>query len=344
MNTMNPREIMLDTLHHRQPARTPYSLGFEGDTAEQLDAHYGSPGWRGRLIPYMVQVSAVDTDLKTPVDDARFRDGYGGVWRHDRRPWHLETPPLAEPSFEGYAFPQAEVFLRPDWKQAARRAIAETPDAFHVAQLGWGLFERSWNLRGFENLLTDVVTAPDFFEEALDRLTALYLEFVEYTAELPVDAIMFGDDWGDQRGIIIGPKRWRQYLKPRWAQIYAAVHRHDMFVIHHSCGSVADIMPDIIEIGMDVLESVQPEAAGMNPYALKRRWGDKLTFFGGLGSQSTIPFGTPDEIRAEVRRLRAEMGRDGGYILAPAKSLQPGTPTENVVAVFEAFVEESSCS
>ena len=154
-----------------------------------------------------------------------------------------------------------------------------------------------------------------------------------------MDAIWFGDDWGDQRGIIIGPKRWREYLKPRWAKIYAAVHRHDMFVIHHSCGSVADIMPDIIEIGLDVLESVQPEAAGMNPYELKRQWGDKLTFFGGLGSQSTIPFGTPEEIRAEVRRLRAEMGRDGGYILAPAKSLQPGTPTENAVAVFEAFTE-----
>jgi uroporphyrinogen decarboxylase len=113
-----------------------------------------------------------------------------------------------------------------------------------------------------------------------------------------------------------------------------------MFVIHHSCGSVAEIMPDIIEIGMDVLESVQPEAAGMNPYELKRKWGDKITFFGGLGSQSIIPFGTPAEIRREVRRLRTEMGRDGGYILAPAKALQPETPTENAAAVFEAFIEE----
>jgi uroporphyrinogen decarboxylase len=337
---MNPREIMLETLHHRQPPQTPFSLGFEGDVAERLDAHYGTSAWRARLIPYMVQVSAVDTDLKEPVDDIRFRDGYGGVWRHDRRPWHLETPPLAEPTFAGYAFPEPEVFLRPDWREQARRTIADTPDSFHVAMLGWGLFERSWNLRGFENLLTDVVAAPDFFEEALDRLTKLYLTFVEYSAELPVDAIWFGDDWGDQRGVIIGPKRWRKHLKPRWAQIYDAVHRHGMFVIHHSCGSVAEIMPDIIEIGMDVLESVQPEAAGMNPYELKRKWGDKLTFFGGLGSQSIIPFGAPDEIRREVRRLRAEMGRDGGYILSPAKALQPETPTENAVAVFEAFVEE----
>ena len=247
--------------------------------------------------------------------------------------------PLAQPSFDGYAFPTAETFFRPGWREQGQQIIAENRDRFILAHLGWGLFERSWNLRGFENLLTDVVASPDFFEEALDRLTELYLTFVEYTAELKADAILFGDDWGDQRGVIIGPKRWRKYLKPRWAKIYAAVHRHGMFVMHHSCGSVAEIMPDIIEIGMDVLESVQPEAAGMNPYELKRKWGDRVSFWGGLGSQSTVPFGTPDEIRAEVRRLRAEMGAGGGYILAPAKSLQPETPAENAAAIVEAFAE-----
>lgn len=186
----------------------------------------------------------------------------------------------------------------------------------------------------------NVITAPDFFEELLDRLTNLYLALVEYTAELPVDAILFGDDWGDQRGVIIGPERWRKFLKSRWAKIYAATHRAGKIVMHHSCGSVAELMPDIIEIGMDVLESVQPEAAGMCPYELKRRWGDRIAFWGGLGSQSTIPFGTPQEIRAEVRQLCREMGRGGGYILAPAKSLQPETPTENAVAVIEAFTRQ----
>ncbi len=338
---MIPRDVMLETLQHRQPSVTPYSLSFEGDVAERLDAHYGSTAWRDRLVPFMVRAQAVDTDLKEPIDDVYVRDGYGGIWRQDRRPWHLEKPPLSQPSFDGYTFPGPEVFLRPDWRERSRQVIAETPDSFHLAELGWGLFERSWNLRGFENLLTDVVTDPDFVEEAMDRLTELYLAFVEYTAELPIDGILFGDDWGDQRGVIIGPKRWRKFLKPRWAKIYEAVHRHGLYAFAHSCGSVADILPDIIEIGLDVLESVQPEAAGMNPYELKRKYGDKIAFFGCLGSQSTIPFGTPESIQAEVRRLRREVGRDGGYILAPAKSLQPETPTENAAAVFEAFVEEN---
>jgi uroporphyrinogen decarboxylase len=100
---------------------------------------------------------------------------------------------------------------------------------------------------------------------------------------------------------------------------------------------VADIMPDLIEVGLDVLESVQPEA--MDPYELKRKWGEKITFWGGLGSQTTIPFGTRESIFEEVERLCREMARGGGYILAPAKSIQPDTSAENMAAVLEAFLE-----
>jgi uroporphyrinogen decarboxylase len=140
--------------------------------------------------------------------------------------------------------------------------------------------------------------------------------------------------------VILGPDRWRRFIKPAWARIYEEVHRQGKIVISHSCGSVADIMGDAIEIGLDVLESVQPEAAAMNPYELKARWGDKITFWGCLGSQSTIPFGTPDEVRAEVRRLLREMGRGGGYIFSPAKPLQPETPVENAVAIIETVIHQ----
>jgi uroporphyrinogen decarboxylase len=156
-----------------------------------------------------------------------------------------------------------------------------------------------------------------------------------------LDGIMFSDDWGYQQGVLLGPDRWRKMLKPRLARLYDRVHEDGKFVLSHCCGSIADIMPDVIEIGLDVLESVQPEARGMNPYELKRRYGDAITFWGGLGSQSTIPFGTPDEIKDEVSRLCHEMGWGGGYILAPAKSLQPETPTENAAAVVEAFLQQA---
>lgn len=153
----------------------------------------------------MCQVGAVDTDPKTPIDSKYVRDGFGGIWRQDMRPWHLERPPLAEPSFDGYKFPAAESFFRPEWKEKALESCRANADKFRVGNLGWGLFERSWNLRGFENVLVDSVADPDFFEEALDRLMNLYIVFVDYTADLPIDGILFGDDWGDQRGVILGP-------------------------------------------------------------------------------------------------------------------------------------------
>ncbi len=334
---MTPREIVLEQIHHQETVQIPYTLPFEDAVGQRLDAHYGGPAWRARLTPYIASVGAVDTDLKEVIDEKYVRDGYGGLWRQDMRPWHLEKPPLAEPSLDGYTFPKPETFFRPDWKARARETCATMPHSFRVGNLGWGLFERSWNLRGFENILMDSVTEPDFFEAVLDRLTDLYLAFVEYTADLPIDGILFGDDWGDQRGVTLGPERWRRFLKPRWAKIYAAVRSHGKIVMSHSCGSVAAIIPDLIEIGLDVLESVQPEAAGMNPYELKRAWGDKITFWGCIGSQSLLPLGTPEQIHTEVRRLKREMGRGGGYILAPAKPLQPETPTANAVALVEAF-------
>jgi len=334
---MTPREIVLAQIEHRETETIPYTLPLEESVALRLDEHYGQVDWRGQVTPYIVRASVVDTDPKEWLDEQYVRDGYGGIWRQDMRPWHLETPPLPAASLDGYEFPAAESFYRPEWRDGALQTCKDYKDSFMVGNLGWGLFERSWNLRGFENALMDSLAEPEFYGEMLDRLMDLYLKFVDYSADLPLDGFLFGDDWGDQRGVILGPERWRKFLKPRWAKIYEAVHSHGKLVLSHSCGSVAEIIPDLIEIGLDVLESVQPEAAGMNPYELKKRWGDKITFWGGLGSQSTIPHGTPGEIHAEVGRLKQEMGKGGGYILAPAKPLQPETPTENAAAIVESF-------
>lgn len=339
---MTPREAVFEVLAHRTVRPVPYTLPMEAPVMERVDAHYGGTAWRQRLTPYIAGVGAVDTDMKTPIDEAHVRDGYGGIWRTDRRPWHLERPPLPEPDWGGYAFPKPEVFFRPEWKERARTTCAASKQSFIIGNLGWGLFERSWNLRGFENVLVDAVTEPDFFGEVLDRLMNLYLAFVDYTVDLPIDGVLFGDDWGDQRGVILGPERWRRFLKPRWAKIYERVHKAGKVVMSHSCGSVADIIPDLAEIGLDVLESCQPEAAGMSPYELKRRFGGRISFWGCLGSQSLVPFGRPDQIRAEVARLAREVGEGGGLIMAPAKPLQPETPTANAVALVEAFTGQAA--
>lgn len=337
---MKPRDVVLEQIDHRETRPVPYTLEFDEKVKPLLDDYYGDPSWDQVLTPYVLKIYPIDDLQWQPIDEVRCRDAYGGIWRMDRRPWHLRTPPLAEPSFEGYKFPKPEEWFDPESKKAALEQCQQHEDSLLLAYLGWGLMEASWGLRGFESVLMDCIAEPDFYEEMLDRLTEHMLAYVDYALDLPVDGVFFSDDWGHQRGVMIGPERWRKYMKPRWAKIYEVVHQEGKLIASHTCGSVAEIMPDIIEIGLDVLESVQPEAEGMNPYELKKKWGDKIVFWGGLGSQSTIPFGTPDEIKAEVRRLCDEMGRDGGYILAPAKPLQPGTPLENALAVVDAFTNQ----
>lgn len=339
---MNFREIVLDQIHHHDTVTVPYYLEFEGDVEERLDQHYGSGSWREQLASYIVVCGGVKRRKTIPIGNGRDRDLFGSIWRTDLRPFHLETPAFAEPSLDGYEFPPASAFVSSRMQEEWDKVKDNYPESFIGIDIGWGLWETYTGLRGFENALIDCIAEPDFFEEVLDRLTEQYLEQIEMVAGIPADGLLFGDDWGDQRGVLIGAERWRHFFKPRYAKIFQAARAQGKIARCHSCGSVAEIMPDLIEIGLNVLESVQPEAANMNPYGLKKKWGDKITFWGCLGSQSIIPFGTPQDIENEVRHLCQEMGRGGGFILSPAKPLQPETSTENAVAVVEAFIHQTS--
>ena len=335
------RDIMLDQIRHVETNPVPYNFWYEEGIGASLDAYYGSASWRDSIVAFHSTPLVVDTLQEKRLDPIRVKDGFGGIWRVDRKPWHLETPPMGSRSFADYSFPAAGGFVDPVVERIsdAKDKIAAAPDSFHVIGMGWGLFEQTWRIRGFENALMDSVEDPRFYHGLMERLTDLYLAMIRACADVPADAFFFGDDWGEQRGVILGPDRWRELIKPYWKIIYEEVHRQGKFVISHCCGSVADIMPDLIEIGLDVLESVQPEARGMEPYALKREWGEHMVFWGCLGNQSLIPFGTPETLRREIRNLRKKMGEGGGFILAPAKPIQAETPIENVVAILEAFLE-----
>lgn len=338
---MKPRDIVLEQISHHETKAVPYTLGFEQDVGTRLDTHLGGPTWRSKLVPYIAQCGSIATHPREQLDDSHYRDAFGTIWRTDQLPSAVVEPGLKAPTFQGYSFPSVDEFMNPTAKANVQKRVAESTDSFTIVSPGICLWQ-GWYLRGFETTLMDSAAEEEFFAELLDRLTDLCLALIKACEDIPADALMMGDDWGDQRGILVGPERWRRLYKPRYARIFEAIHAQGKVAIMHCCGSAADIMGDIVEIGLDVLESVQPEAAGMHPYTLKQKWGDKLTFWGGLGSQSTIPFGTPTELRQEIRRLRSEMSQGGGYILAPAKPLRTETPTENAVAIVEEFLAGSS--
>ena len=336
-----PKDLVIAQIDHQETEPIPYTIDFEGDVAERLDVHYGSGDWRGLLDNAIYRLSGPELVIGE-TDEPYYTDLYGTTWRVDCRPFLLVEPALKTPSLEGFEFPDVDAIFEQVWdREDVQRTIEQQKDHFLVIGFGFGLFERTWALRGFDGALMDAAADPAFYAELVERVTDHQMDIVERLLELPVDGILFSDDWGYQQGVLLGAERWRQVLKPHLARLYARTHAAGKYVLSHCCGSIEAIMPDVIEIGLDVYQSVQPEAKDSSPYELKRKYGDKITFWGGLGSQSVIPFGSPEEIKAEVSRLCREMGRGGGYVLCPAKALQPETPTENAAALVEAFLQQA---
>lgn len=346
---MTPKERVIAQIEHRETDFIPYTLSFEidpnktieNDVLERMNAHYGNDSWLSKLDDHVVRIDAGILGMVPDSGTAISVDKYGTKWRTDKRPWHMIRPALEKPDLSEYTFPGIDAFFKEDWQEKTLQEISKNRDHFLVTSFGFGLFERTWAMRGFENALVDAIAHEDFYRELVQKIFEQQTIFVDRLLTLPFDGIMFGDDWGHQNGIIIGAGRWRKYFKPYMAKLYERVHQAGRYTLNHICGSVIEILPDLIEIGLDVYESVQPEARNNNPYQLKKLYGKDITFWGGLGSQSTIPFGTPAKIKSEIRRLCKEMGKGGGYILSSAKGIQPETPTENAVAVVEAFAEQA---
>ena len=338
---MKPRERVYEQLAHRKTDFSPYVLDMFDEVADALDMHYGSRDWREKLDNHIHKVPIWRLPWDPP-GSRHVKDAYGAVWRSDLLPAQVQIHPLSGPSLNGYKFPTPDEVLVENWEEIVREERERRPNHFLAAMIGTGVWEIVWYLRGMENALADVALEPKFFEELTCAIADHIVEVVDRVIDLPVDGLMFGDDWGHQRGLFLGGERWRRFLKPNLRRIYDRIHAGGKIALTHCCGCIVDVVPDVIEIGLDVLESVQPEA--MDPYMLKKEYGKDITFWGGLGSQSTLQFGTPTDIRAEVHRLCNEMGAGGGYILGPAKPLRPEMPVENAVAALESFLGQAGVS
>jgi uroporphyrinogen decarboxylase len=194
--------------------------------------------------------------------------------------------------------------------------------------------------RGFELFLTDMLDDPSFWHAYAERLTNWAVEymtaFLQPIADL-VDIVQFTDDLGSQRALLMSPGKYRSFLKPYHRRWMEAVHRlaPGAKIAIHTCGSVYDIIPDLIEIGIEILNPIQPRAANMEPWCLKREFGRDLSFLGGVDIQQLLPFGTPDEVRTAVRELIATLGPGGGFIIAPSHQFQPGIPAANILAMYD---------
>ncbi len=210
-----------------------------------------------------------------------------------------------------------------------------------VGDLETCLFETSWYLVGLEKFLMDLMIEPPYLNVLLDKVMHTNMEMGKELVRMGVDILWCGDDFGTQTGCIMDPDIWRKHFKPRIQFMFQEFKKinPDVKLAWHSCGSILPIVPDFIEIGLDILNPLQPLATGMEPKFFKDTYGDKLAFFGAIDVQHLLPNETPAKVKSEVKRISSILSKDGGYILAPAHNIQADTPVENVLAMYEAVKE-----
>lgn len=352
-SALSGRERVRLALDHQETDRVPLAMvcsGINAPARRALEAHLQADrgcGVEAFLDPLLDVVSA-DPPYTGP-QLAPNADYWGVVRRavsYGTGEYNeIDHYPLG--GAESVADLDVHAWPSPDWFDYD--AIPRTISVLRAARdraviVGNGnIFETSWYMRGFERMFMDFVMNPQLAHAILGRVTDFYCEFfrrVLASAPGQIDLIFTAGDIAGQSGLLMSIPMWETFLKPCHARLNRVIHEFGARVIYHSDGAVTEAVPGLMEMGIDVLQALQFSAEGMDPEDLKRRFGETLCFEGGVSVQTTLPFGTEDDVRREVRHLIGTLGRQGGYILGPSHVIQAGTPPENVVAMFDEAVRQ----
>ncbi|HUU53894.1 MAG TPA: uroporphyrinogen decarboxylase family protein [Armatimonadota bacterium] len=288
----------------------------------------------------------IDPDYRGPTvwrSDAGYDDIWGCRWEPidaGRPPYDISRQPLSEigdaADLDRHPWPQLDWW---DWDAIAER-IAHARDGkdYALCMHSGNLWERAWWMRGFERSLYDMIDNPDLHHALMERITTVYLDVTKRILEIADGAIglaFTADDIAGQDGLLLSLPMWEQNIKPYHVRLMDLIHDFGVKVVYHSDGNIMPAVAGLIDMGVDVLQALQFSARGMDPVALKDTYGDRLCFQGGISVQTTLPFGTVEDVRREVRDRIQVLGRGGGYILSPSHTIMPGTPPENVIAMLE---------
>jgi uroporphyrinogen decarboxylase len=334
---MTYRDVVRLALTGVRPPYVPWSMGFTKEAKEKLQEYYGCDDLDVPLQNHLLLLGS-DMGFFTDLGDNRMRDVYGVVWDRsvDKDIGCVEGCVLPKPTLAGYQFPDP---LDRRFFADISETIERFPHRCRVFQMGFSLYERAWTLRGMANLMIDFHDHPQFAHELLETIADYEVAQVREALKHDIDAVLFGDDWGQQHGLQMGPRLWREFILPQLKRMFAAVREAGRFVFLHSCGDVDELFDELIDAGLNCFNPFQPEV--MDVYSLLPRYRGRLAFHGGLSTQKVLPFSTADDVRRETRRL-LELGRDGGYILAPAHDVEGDVPLENMLAMIETVQSQDS--
>ena len=330
------KERMRKALSHEPVDRIPTQVNYTRAMGHRMAGHLGVTAgelpWR--LGNHLLRVDIAHEPRLS--EDGRIAfDWWGAGFDREQEGYFVAVHPLADSKdLDAYTWPDP---AEPNLMDGAARTIADDGGAhFCAPNLGFALFERAWSLRGFDIFLLDMALDPGFAEELLERITQIQLVLIRRFLELGVDGGYFGDDYGSQRNLLFSPKMWRSLIKPRLARLFAPFREVGLPVLMHSDGQIAEILPDLVEIGLTAYNPVQPEV--IDHAWLRRTFGNRLAYYGGLSTQTTLSQGSPQDVTGAVQDCLAALAPEGtGLVLAPSHRIMSDTPMENVEAMLEVF-------
>ena len=349
---MTSRERVQAAFAYVQPDVTPCDYYATPEIHAGLLEHFGT-GERDTLLDILgVDIRFVNPPYIGPPLPNHGDGSTVDIWGIRKKPMPNEYGDYAEPvnfPYAGWtAIEEAERYPwpDPDWYDydAIPGLCAAYPDRA-IATGGMSVQDFINNIaygRGVERTLVDIALRDPVYLFIVEKRQRFYMEMIDRTLEAArgrIDMVLCGDDFGSQRGALISPATFDDLFSAKRRELFDLVHSHGTKVTHHCCGSSRELIPRFIGIGMDALQTIQPRAAGMDPYDLKREFGGRIVLHGAVDVQGWLQRSSPAEIRAEVHRLMDEVGRGGGYILSPCHNIQPDTPIVNVLALYDAVAE-----
>lgn len=351
---MLSKERVLRAIDHKSTDRIPLDFWSIPDKEFNIKVmkYFGVNNDDELLERLHIDLRWVETDYRgpsfEPQEGGTERDCWGAEYRYVRHSTGVYKESVYFPLAQVKSVKEIEDYHWPDPSWYDYSVIpAQCAKYASYAICGgnmYGPFRNAWLLRGLESMLMDMALQPVLVDALLDRISTFqtaYIENVLAAGQGKIDILLLFDDLGTQVGPIMSPKMWRRFLKTPLQKLIDIGKKHGCKILLHSCGSVRAFIPDFIEMGVDVLNPIQVQAAGMDPAQLKRDFGKDISFHGSLDIQGTLPHGTVGDVKREVQERIESMGEGGGFILAPTHRIQSDTPPENIAALFDWAVEIS---
>lgn len=355
---MNSRERFLRTINKQIPDRSPVFANFTPQVAEKMSKHlniaFEEPidsmlSTRASHMDLLVKLGndaigiaacAPDNFPTRTLKNGLIENEWGMIFKAMGLYNEFHTYPLANAQtaddIKNYNFPH--LLAKGRWNEAEKTIEKYGKTHGIIADLETTLFETAWYLVGLEKFLMDLMMEAEYINPLLDKIQEIHTYYGKKLIELGADVLWCGDDFGTQQSQIMDMATFRKYFKPRIKEMFSAYKKvnPNVKLAWHSCGAFRPFIPEFMEVGLDIVNPIQPLATDMEPQSLKNEFGKDLVFFGGVCVQDLLPNKSPEEIQTEIQRRNKILGQNGGYIIAPAHNIQDDTSIENILAFFQA--------